>query len=85
MLRVKEKGTVRHISKVNFYVSTVTGKPWNTETLFEEFSPLFIMENDQGLGVLCRVLDEREEVVIDGEINVCDLVLSVVSVSVLKE
>ena len=43
------------------------------------------MEKEQGLGVLCRVLDEREEVVVDRERNVCDLVLSVGSVSVSKE
>ena len=43
------------------------------------------MEKEQGLGVLCRVLDEREEVVVDRERNVCDPVLSVGSVSVSKE
>ena len=43
------------------------------------------MEKEQGLGVLCRVLDEREEVVVDRERNVCDPVLSVGSVLVSKE
>ena len=43
------------------------------------------MEKEQGLGVLCRVLDEREEFVVDREINVCDHVLSVGNVSVSKE
>ena len=43
------------------------------------------MEKEQGLGVLCRVLDERQEVVFDRERNVCDPVLSVGNVSVLKE
>ena len=43
------------------------------------------MEKEQGLGVLCRVLDEREEVVFNRERNVCDHVLSVGSVSVSKE
>ena len=48
-------------------------------------SPLFIMEKEQGSGVLCRVLDEREEVVVDSQRNVCDPILSVCSVSVWKE
>ena len=43
------------------------------------------MEKEQGLGVLCRVLDEREEFVVVGERNVCDHVLSVGNVSVSKE
>ena len=43
------------------------------------------MEKEQGLGVLCRVLDEREEFVVDMERNVCDPVLSVGNVSVSKE
>ena len=43
------------------------------------------MEKEQGLGFLCRVLDEREEFVVDRERNVCDLVLSVGNVSVSKE
>ena len=43
------------------------------------------MEKESGLGVLCRVLDEREEVVVDRERNVCDPIRSVGSVSVSKE
>ena len=43
------------------------------------------MEKEQGSGILCRVLDEREEVVVDRERNVCDHILSVCSVSVSKE
>ena len=43
------------------------------------------MEKEQGLGVLCRVLDEREEFVVDRERNVCDPVLTVGNVSVSKE
>ena len=31
------------------------------------------MEKEQGLGVLCRVFDEREEVFVDRERNVCAL------------
>ena len=53
--------------------------------MFEELSPLFITEKEHGLGVLCRVLDKREEVVVDRERNVCDPVLSVGSVLVSKE
>ena len=53
--------------------------------MFKELSPLSIMEREQGLGVLSRVLDEREEFVVDRDRNVCDPVLSVGNVSVSKE
>ena len=43
------------------------------------------MEKYQGLGLLSRVLDEREEVVIDRGRNVFDPILSVCSVSISKE
>ena len=43
------------------------------------------MEREQGLGVLSRVLDEREEFVVYRDRNVCDPVLSVGNVSVSKE
>ena len=43
------------------------------------------MEMEQSSGILCKVLDEREEVVIDRERNVFDPILSVCSVSVSKE
>ena len=43
------------------------------------------MEKEQSSGILCRVLDEREEVVIDRERNVFDPILLVCSVSVSKE
>ena len=43
------------------------------------------MEKKQSSGILCRVLDEREEVVIDRERNVFDPILSVCSVLVSKE
>ena len=43
------------------------------------------MDKEQSSGILCRVLDEREEVVIDRERNVFDPIMSVCSVSVSKE
>ena len=43
------------------------------------------MEREQGLGVLSRVLDEREEFVVDRDRNVCDPFLLVGNVSVSKE
>ena len=43
------------------------------------------MEREQGLGVLSRVLDEREQFVVDRDRNVCDPVLSVGNVSLSKE
>ena len=42
------------------------------------------MEKKQGLGVLNRVLDEREEFVVDRDINVYDPVFSIGNVSVSK-
>ena len=46
---------------------------------------MFVIEREHGLGVLCRVLDEREEFVVDRERKVYDPVLSVGNVSVSKE
>ena len=43
------------------------------------------MEKEQSSGILCRVLYEREEVVIDRERNFFDPIMSVCSVSVSKE
>ena len=43
------------------------------------------MEKEHGSEILCRVLDEREEVVVDRERNVFDPILSVFSVSISKE
>ena len=43
------------------------------------------MEKEHGSKILCRVLDEREEVVVDRERNVFDPIMSVCNVSVSKE
>ena len=43
------------------------------------------MEKYQSSGVLCRVLHEREEAVIDREGNVFDPIMSICNVSVSKE
>ena len=43
------------------------------------------MEKEQGLKVLNRVLDEREEFMVDRDINVYDPVLSIENVSVFKD
>ena len=43
------------------------------------------MEREQGLGVVSRVLDEKEEFVVDRDINVYDPALSVGELSVSKE
>ena len=43
------------------------------------------MEKEQSSGILFKVLDEREEVVIDRNKNVFDPILLVCSVSVSKE
>ena len=42
------------------------------------------MEKEQGFEVVNRVLDEREEFMVDRDINVYDPVLSVGNVSVSK-
>ena len=43
------------------------------------------MEKEQGSGILCRILNEREEDIFDRHRNVFDPILSVCSVSVSKE
>ena len=43
------------------------------------------MEKDQRSGVLCRVLDEREEAAVDRDGNVFEPILSVCSISISKE
>ena len=43
------------------------------------------MERERGLEVLSRVLDEREEFVLDRDRNIYDPILSVRNVSVSKE
>ena len=43
------------------------------------------MEKNQGLGVVYQVLDEREEFVVDRDINVYDPFFSVRNVSISKE
>ena len=55
------------------------------EILVEDLWPLFVMEKEKSSGLMSRVMDEREEVVIDRERNVFDPILSVCSVSISKE
>ena len=43
------------------------------------------MEKEQGSGILCRILNEREDVIVDRDRNVFDHILSICSVSVSKE
>ena len=70
---------VKSFASVSYQVSL------NSEILVEDLLSLLIMEKDQSSGVLCRVLDEREEEIIDREGNVFDPILSVCSVYVSKE
>ena len=72
--------------KVNFYVSNSYQVSLKTPRLsLKTYFCCFIMEKEQSSWILCRVLDEREEVVIDRERNVFDPILSVCSVLVSKE
>ena len=78
---------MRHLFlKVNFYI--FDSYPVSLKTpklLLKTYCRCFIMEKEKSSGILCRVLDEREEVVIDRERNMFDPILSVCSVSVSKE
>ena len=74
-----------HFPKVNSYISDSYQVSLKTPRfLLKTYCRCFIMEKEQSSGILCRVLDEREEVVIDRERNVFDPILSVCSVSVSK-
>ena len=70
---------VNSFSFVSYQVSL------NSEILVEDLLPLLIMEKDQSLGLLCKVLDEIEEVGIDRDRNVFDPILLICAISVSKE
>ena len=71
--------------KVNFYTSNSDQVSLKTpRLLLKTYFRCFIMEKEKSSGILCRVLDEREEVVIDRERNVFDPIMSVCSVLVSK-
>ena len=78
---------MRHLfSKVNFYIfENYQVSLKIPRLLLKTYYRCFIMEKDQISRILCRVLDEREEVVIDRERNVFDPILSLCSVSLSKE
>ena len=78
---------MRHLfPKVNFYVSNSYQISLKTSRLLlKTYCRCFIMEKEQDSRILSKVLDEREEVVIDRERNVFDPIMSVCSVSVSKE
>ena len=83
----KKTRTVRHLfPKVNFYISDNYQVSLKTlRFLLKNYCRCFIMEKEQSSRILCRLLDEIEEVVIDRERNVFDPILSICSVSVSKE
>ena len=75
-----------HFLKVNSYISNNYQVSLKTPRfLLKTYCHCFIMEKEQSSGILCKVLDEREEVVIDMERNSLDHILLVCSVSVSKE
>ena len=71
--------------KVNSFTFVSYQVSLKSKIPIEDLLSLFIMEKDQSSGVLCRVLDEREEVVIDRDRNYFDPILSVCSIFVSKE
>ena len=81
----RSRDSAPSFSKVNSFAFVNYQVSLNSEILVEDLLPLRIIEKDQSSGVLCRVLDEREEAIIDRERNVFDPILSVCSVSVSKE
>ena len=67
-----------HFPKFKSYISDNYQVRLKTSRfLLNTYYRCFIMEKEQSLGILCRVLDEREEVDIDRERNVFDPILSV--------
>ena len=65
-LRVnRRRDSAPYFLKVNSFASVSYQVSLNYEILVEDLFSLLIMEKDQTSGVLCRVLDEREEAVIN--------------------
>ena len=81
----RSKDSAPSFLKANSFACVSYQVSLNSLILVKDLLPLLIMEKYQSSGVLCMVLDEREEAVIDRERNVFDPILSVCSVSVSKE
>ena len=71
-------------SKPHVHTITVTGKLRILELCLENYHRFSIMEKEKGLEVLNRVLDEREEFMVDRDRSVYDRFLSVGNVSITK-
>ena len=72
-------------SQPHVHTVTVTGKLRILELCLENYRHFPVMEKEKGLEVLNRVLDEREEFMVDRDISVYDPFLSVGNVSITKE
>ena len=72
-------------SQLWVYAITVTGKSQILELYSQNYCHFSIMEKDKGLESLNRILDEREEFLVDRNRGVYDPFLSVGNVSVIKE
>ena len=72
-------------SQPHVHTVTVTGKPRILELYLENYRRFSVMEKEKGLEVLNRVLDEREEFMVDRDRSVCDPFLSAGNVSITKE
>ena len=72
-------------SQPHVHTVTVTGKLRILELCLENYRRSSVMEKEKGLEVLNRVLDEREEFMVDRDRSVYNPFLSVGNVSITKE
>ena len=72
-------------SQPHLHTVTITGKLQILELYLENYRCFSVMEKEKGLEVLNRVLDEREEFMVDRDRSVYDLFMSVGNVSITKE
>ena len=72
-------------SQPHIHIVTVTSKLRILELCLENYCHFFVMEKEKGLEGLNRVLDEREEFMVDRDRSVCDPFLLVGNVSITKE
>ena len=71
--------------QVRLHTVTVIGKLRTLELYSQNYRRFSIMEKEKGLEGLNRVLDEREEFLVDRDRGVYDPFLSMGNVSVIKE
>ena len=72
-------------SRLRIYAITVTGKSPILELYSQDCLHFYIMDKEKGLEGFNRILDEREECLVDRDRGLYDPFLSVGKVSVIKE